>query len=442
MPVERIRRLVAGVSDRPGTVLLAAALGSFVARGGLILERGTWAADYSSSDIGQIAYNVAKGEGFLFMGMPSSFFGPVFVYLWAFALRIGGETGQLAVQLFQAALLSVAPLCLYSFARLRFAVLPALASAVIFAFYPELLALPTTMYADTLALFLWCACLALYAAVLRSRPAAIAPTLALGVCMGLTALTKGRLLLFAALLLPFLAANDPASLRGLFRPSALGLRTALIAGAVTAAALAPWVVRNLHVHGELLLLESTSGLNLWMGHNENATGTGKATPGVGGAADPARDGADQAGFPRSPELTAAFRAAPTELARDRVLRDAALRAIREDPAREIPLSFRKILYFWTIDPTSTIARSPAYWAPWAATFVLAIVGIRDRRAHGHADALPMSLLLLATALAVAFFVIPRLRYPTYPIVFLFAGQGVARLLAPTPPAPADAAEKP
>jgi hypothetical protein len=54
----------------------------------------------------------------------------------------------------------------------------------------------------------------------------------------------------------------------------------------------------------------------------------------------------------------------------------------------------------------------------------------------------MSLLLLATALAVAFFVIPRLRYPTYPIVFLFAGQGVARLLAPTPPAPADAAEKP
>jgi hypothetical protein len=414
--------------ERPGAVLWAAVAGSLVLRVAVVLLRGTWTADYSSSDIGQIAYNIANGEGFRFMGIPSSFFGPVYLYLWAFALRAGGETGQLAVQLLQAAALSIAPLFLYSFARLRFAVLPALLGALALAFYPELLVLPTTMYADTLSLFLWCACLALYASSVRSGPGAVRPAVLLGIVAGVTALTKGRLLLFAALLLPFLAAGDPSRLRDVLRPSAAGIRSAVLAGIAVLAVLAPWVIRNQQVHGELLLLESSSGLNLWMGHNEHATGTGKTRVGVGGAAAPGEGGTDDTGFPRSDELVAEYRAAPTEPARDRVLRDAALRAIRENPAREIPLSLRKILYFWTVDPTSSVARSPAYWAPWAAVLALMLAGIRDRRAQGNGDPLLGSVLVFATVLAVAFFVIPRLRYPIYPIVFLFAGQGLAALL--------------
>jgi hypothetical protein len=44
------------------------------------------------------------------------------------------------------------------------------------------------------------------------------------------------------------------------------------------------------------------------------------------------------------------------------------------------------------------------------------------------DPLPWTLLVAGTALAVAFFVIPRLRYPVYPIVFLFAGYGATIVL--------------
>jgi hypothetical protein len=436
----RTRTLAGAVEARPFAVLSGVCAASFAVRAALVLLRGTYTEDYSSSDIGGIAYRIAAGQGFTYEGMPSSFFGPVFVYLWAFALERWGTTGQLLIQLLQAALLSVAPLCLWAFARLRFAAFPAFCGCVIFAFYPELLLLPTTMYADTLALFLWCANLALYAVAVRSRPGAARPAIALGICSGVLALTKGRLLLFSALLLLFLAAGDPSSLRGLFRVSRARVRSAVIALAATCVVLAPWVIRNQRVHGSFLLLESTSGLNLWMGHTEGATGTGKYRLGVGGAADPGEARSDDTAFPRSAELSTALRAATSELAKDRAFRDDAWRAVRADPAREVSLSLRKILYFWTIDPTSSVARSPGYWVPWAGLVVLLLVGLRSRAVQGRSDPLILAILVTATVLAVLYFVIPRLRYPVYPAVFLLAGQGAAALLARRAPSPAPPVE--
>jgi hypothetical protein len=112
-----------------------------------------------------------------------------------------------------------------------------------------------------------------------------------------------------------------------------------------------------------------------------------------------------------------------------------LLAVRADPAREASLSLRKIVYFWTIDPTSSVARSPGYWVPWAAVLVLFVVGLRSRARHERSDPLALTILVTATALAVLYFVIPRLRYPVYPVVFLLAGQGAAALFPRTEPAP-------
>jgi hypothetical protein len=403
-------------TEHPFRVLALLCAISFVLRAAVVLLRGTYHDDFSNSDIGGIAHRIADGTGFVHQGMPSSFFGPVFVYVWAFFLSFGNASGQLMLQMLQALLLSLAPVGLYFFGRESFGTTAALAGSAIFAFYPELLALPSTMYADTLALALWGGCLGLYA-VTRNHMRIGAAEPVLGVAIALLALTKGRYLLLSGLLVLFLAADRRR------------WATVAIIALTTAIGLAPWVVRNERVHHRFVLLESTTGHNFWIGHNAHATGTGKAVEGTGRATGSVEAATPSTSFPMSEEMRDALRAATTELEWDRVFRDQALADLRADPAREIPLSLKKIAYSWWRDPTSATTRSPAYWAPWLAVLALFVVGAGRRLfVERRLDPLLWTLLAAGTALAVAFFVIPRLRYPVYPIVFLFAGYGATIVL--------------
>lgn len=413
-------------------ILFLTFLLSFIVRVVLIFWRQTYVADYGRTDIGGIPYNLVNGLGYTYLGMPSSYFGPGYTYVWAVAMLLfGREGGQLGVQLLQAVLLSLAPWPLFYFARHAFGTAVALVSATWMAFYPELLVLSSTMYSDSLAVFLWCAVLGLYAALVGKKRPSTWLAILLGATLGLLALTKGRMLAFAAVVLLALLVNG---LRAVWPTRALLSRRVLLpilAGLVMLLAILPWTARNYAVHDTFMPLESTMGFNLWLGHNPAATGTGKARLGntavAGGEFD--ETAGEGAAFPVPAALEAALATCQTEVTCDELYQADALAFIRANPERVIELSGYKALYAWWFDPTSAAARSILYRVPWVVTLVFFALGALHRLfVARRVDWLMWAILLVSTLLQMLFFVVPRLRYPVYPIVFVFAGYG-AWLLA-------------
>ena len=406
-------------TDRAGWTLGLMAVAGLLVRAAAVLARKTYLQDFSQTDRGSIAHSLASGAGYLYHGLPSSFFGPVYTQLWAFFLKsMGPDTGELALQLLQALLLALAPVLLYPFARLYLERGTALLAAAWLAFYPEFLLLSTTMFSESLLVFLWCAVLALFALMIRDPRNLLGKAAVLGLVAGLMVLTKGRMLPFVMLLLAALAWRQEDGRRWAL--------AALVGLVFLGGVMAPWIARNHRVHERIVLTESSLGFNLWMGHNAAATGTGKARLGISnyGGGD-----TESAVFPKSPGLMAELAAAPSEIERDGVYHRQALADMKaRGLGGELALSLKKMFYAWWIDPTNKLARSPVYWGPWALTLILFLIGllhriVRERRY----DWMLYLLLLVSTALQVLFFVIPRLRYPFYPIAFLFAAQGLAAL---------------
>ncbi len=88
-----------------------------------------------------------------------------------------------------------------------------------------------------------------------------------GVLLGLASLTRPNLLLFGALITPWL----PVALRA-WPPSRRGVWTAaFVAGA--ALAIAPVTLRNIAVGGDFVLITDSAGFNLFLGNNPEADGT-------------------------------------------------------------------------------------------------------------------------------------------------------------------------
>lgn len=384
---------------------------------------------FSQVDHYELASNVANGLGYTFRGMPSSYFGPTYTYLWAFFLSVWGTDGHLWLQVLQSLLLSVSPLLLYSFARLRFDRETSLLAAVWLALYPELLVLSSTMYPSSLLVFLWCANLACYAALRRlGRPTA-GWVLLTGLVAALLVLTKGRMLVFSMLLTIALAfpPEQSASGRLPFRVAVPRLLQACLVLAVTLAFMAPWTVRNYFVHGRLLPLESTSGYNLWIGNNPTASGTGKCQLNVSDY-DPAAVPAT-GGFPKPPDLEAELSRCKSEIQRDDVYKKHAVRYIKSHPGRVMSLWLKKAAYAWLLDTTNPHVRHPVYWLPWSVTFVLFMAGLGLRTWRERLrEWLFWIMIICFTLLQMVFFVIPRLRYPVYPVVFIFAAYAAVRLL--------------
>ena len=411
------------------------AIVSFLMRVGLIFVRNTYLQDFSKTDQGSIAYSIAAGTGYLRLGFESSLFGPIYTYLWAFVLdHWGMSQGQLILQITQALGLSLASILIYPFARLYFKRSIALLAVAWMAFYPELLVLSSTMFSDSIVTFFWCLVLALYAGCLRNNRYIFLFAAAMGITGGMLVLTKGRMLPYVFVLLVALSLRERI-LSGTFKSYRVDkfILAALIGTFCLIAVVSPWTLRNYRVHDRLVPIESSLGLNLWIGHNDEATGTGKPTLSVSNYANGAvGKGKASVSFYKSSELQSELRSAPSEIAKDDIFRRYAWSSIRKRGLGEITLSLKKIGYAWIIDSTNTLVRKPVYWGPWGVTFVLFLIGLavrilRERRY----DVVLWLFLIGSTMTQVVFFVIPRLRYPTYPIIFLFAAQGIYFMLQKT-----------
>ncbi|MCL6623066.1 MAG: glycosyltransferase family 39 protein [Fimbriimonadales bacterium] len=162
--------------------------------------------------------------------------------------------------------------------------------------------------------------------------------------------------------------------------------------------LAPWVVRNYRVHGAFVPLTTNTGVNLWMGNNENATGWYLPSD-------------------LGPRLPA------DEIQRDRIYLQEALRYIRENPLGASLLFLKKVILYWQPYP------HPAPMMYLVLLGVLALWGIL-REWHLPLVRTLVALVLYFNLSTGVFFAAHRFVVPVLPLLTLLASLGVDNLLNP------------
>lgn len=407
---------------------------------------------HSTYEHGEIAENLLAGRGFSvrFLGAdgPTSQQAPVYPWLVAGAYAIGGVAtprALLILELGQAALGGLLVAAVLALAREVAPGRPAVGwlAGAIAALHP------TLIYAATHVQ------VALLAATLTTA------VLALGYRMGRTgrnrdALGTGGLLALLGLTDPILAlvvagvgwaVIKGRGLRGAIRPLSL-------IGLTFAVGVAPWIVRNGKIHGELVFIKSTFGYAFWQGNCTLSEGTDKVVrASVERKLRPKRGGLQgineslwaarhEAGYLDDIALTAAdYRelGAVSEPERSRILFRRALVDLKGDPGRYAELCVRRLRYFVLFDETNPKTRSLIYRVSHLALTLAAALGLvlahpNVRRRLGP-TVIAAALIALFHTLTI---VSVRFHVPIEPLLGLWAGAALSRWELPsTAVAPVD-----
>jgi len=216
---------------------------------------------WDENDYNQIALNLLRqGQFALEPGQPTSIRPPLYPVLVAGVYAVGGEQNFTAVRVLQAILGAATAGVVFALARGMYGARTGLIAAAIYACYPSIVVTTGLVLTETLfTLFLCTACLLMQQFLTRGRFWLLP---ALGVALGLGALTRSVLWLFPPVLLMFLLVCDPAPL----------WRTRLLHAAVVIAAMvatiSPWAIRNTRLHRTFTAVDVMGGRNFMMGNYE------------------------------------------------------------------------------------------------------------------------------------------------------------------------------
>ncbi len=254
-----------------------------------------------------------------------------------------------------------------------------------------------------------------------------------GALVGASVLARQTMLLFVLFYAPFVL--------WMLWPAHAGRYAARCAGAfclVVALMIAPFTVRNYVVSGDLVMLNSTGGANLFMGNRRGATGLW-SPPDLG------RRRVDSPSAMREAFTAVAEEEAGRALPASEVSAYRARRALAEiaaDPMGWLRLELRKLALFWNaLEPWnnraieisrdfSWVLRAPLLG--WGVVSPFALLGLglwlhrlremgpeaRRQAIAMHGPALAVVAVYLAAALA--FFVLSRYRVPAVPVLATYA----------------------
>lgn len=200
----------------------------------------------------------------------------------------------------------------------------------------------------------------------------------------------------------------------------------LLAAAVSALVISPWLVRNYSVHGRVLLT-TTSGEQLWIGNHAGSTGI----PHPEGSAYYLRT---------APASIREAVSHGTELSQYDAFRTEAIHTIQGDPAGFLRRALRKFGYFWWFTPAygeyySSIPAGlrEAYKGLYATLLALAMIGgaaawrqICEERVRLLLSTVVVVMLVIALIHAV-YFVEGRHRVLVMPLLLIFSAAGVRSL---------------
>jgi len=206
------------------------------------------------------AKQLANGEGYIdFDGSPTARWPPLYPFLISLIYRVFGQEPTYA-EVFNALVgTAVIPL-VYFLARSVFGRTEAVAAAAFAAVMPGLIMYTDIMLAETL---FSAELLVFFLLVLKLSPRRWWAPLAIGMMIGLAAMTRSEgLLLFTVPLAVWW--RELARRELLLKLAALGAGAALVIG--------PWSIRNYSQFDRFVLLGTNGGTTFWAGHNPRADG--------------------------------------------------------------------------------------------------------------------------------------------------------------------------
>ncbi|MGH7543561.1 MAG: ArnT family glycosyltransferase [Gemmatimonadota bacterium] len=382
----------------PPKTLLALALLGVGVRIVCVVALQSWSfeRDYDFGyEMGQLGATLVQDGGFLTVETPprpTAKFPPLYPVVVAAFFKIFGVfsvPAAIGLFVFQIVCAAVSTILLMRIGERVFDRRAGLIAGMIWAFYPTSIFFSSVrIWYSELAVMLLLAVVAI--TVTGESPLALGRIACLAVLSGLLVLTDSTMILYLPLLALWAAyrgARNPAGLIGRFGAWAV----------VFLVVCSPWLVRNWSIWGTPLLAKSNLGLELVLG---NASELRKTV------------GQEQMG---------------NEMESQRVLRDLALRWIRQHPERFARLTLRRVVYFWGGNPGfgPEFFLRLMYFVP---LLFLAIVGLwRGLREKRVMTPLWLFLLVYPLPYYVTHVGHGRYIYPVEPIVVLLAALPLAVL---------------
>lgn len=203
---------------------------------------------------------LAEGDFAAESGRPISLRPPLYPLAVAGVYALCGEGDVTAVAVYQIVLSLMTIPLVYVCGREAYSASAGVAAAAIYGCYPTLIAFDHLVLSEVQFVFLFAAGVA--ASTLMLRRATPATAVALGLALGLGALTRSILWLFGPPLCVYLALALRGGLARRVGPPAIAL-------AVTAAVIAPWAIRNSRLHETFVAVDVMGGRNVMMGNYEH-----------------------------------------------------------------------------------------------------------------------------------------------------------------------------
>jgi len=360
-------------------------------------------------EFGHIAENLVAGNGFAFdfyghfPNGPTAFMAPVYPFILAGYMYLFGSNliGMAFIQIF------VTGVAIWGFglfaARLSGPVVGVI-TAAIFAFYPEMIFMPLKYVSEPWLLLLTAFFLLTgmeYFRTGKNRYIFLA-----GVLAGLAALTKESSLFYPAGLMLWVLLRKGWSYKL--------VKDTFLIFLVMFVVIAPWTVRNYVVFGEFIPIRTNFWVNFWRGNHPGATGSARGYD------------KDLIDFSMDPDYAERIdkQLVGNEIDRERVYRDFALEFVRENPGKYVELCLRRLLFYWTIDPTHPLTGNPLYWVPWILLVITASIGVYAVRDRWQDYSFWYLLIIVMTAVYSLMLVLPRYRIPLIPGLIMLASEGI------------------
>ena len=366
------------------------------------------------------ARQIVAGE---WLGRDVFYQAPLYPYVLALLYAVGGSS-TLTVRVFQA-VLSAGSCALLADAGWRlFSKRTGIAAGLMLAIYPPAIFLDTLLQKSALDLLFLCLSLWLLSRLLATQRRSI--WWQLGLAVGCLSLTRENAAILVVPILLWLALQGSAAIRDRVVFGAM-----FVAGLVTV--LAPVVVRNEIVGGELFITTAQFGPNFYIGNNERSDGTYR----------PLRPFREKAAFERQDATELAEQALGRPLTPGEVssyYTRQVLNFARTQPGRWLKLLARKFVLTWNATEISDTEDQYTYahWSwPLAPGSIwnlgvlapLAALGIWITAADWRRLWVLHMMLALYTGSVVLFYVFARYRFPIVPFLVLFAAAGLTGLRA-------------
>lgn len=268
----------------------------------------------------QMAQDIARGN---LVRDEAFFMGPLYPYALALVYSTVGRD-FFWVRLLQATGGALTVVLVFLIGRRVFRPSVALLAAGLLALHGAMTFYESELMMEGLGALLNCAALLL---LLRARGSSARTYAGAGALLGISALARASILVFAALALVWIVFVDGGRRRA---------RNALAFGGALLAALSPAVVHNLVVSGDFVPVTSNAGINFYIGNSRDANGTFVPIRGV--------DEIDDVTTSEYVERATGHAPSPGEVSQfwfDRAMED-----VRKDPARSLRLMARKAALFF------------------------------------------------------------------------------------------------